>query len=97
MIGGPEENKRGRSKELKKLVVLAVEILEDELGRAYVEVIEHSSAKKFGEFIRKYISKNATIITDKWKGYAPLKKQFPSLKEVSSDDGKNSLKNCIFT
>ncbi len=29
LIGGPEENKRGRSKGAKKLIVLAVEILEE--------------------------------------------------------------------
>lgn len=89
LIGGPEENKRGRSKGAKKLVVLAVEILEDGVGRAYAEVIEHSSAKELGGFMRKYISKDANIISDKWKGYTPLKKEFPNLKQVASDDGKN--------
>ena len=74
MIGGPEKDKRGRSKGLKKLIVLAVEILEDGVGRAYAEVIEHSSADELGAFIRKYILKDATIITDKWRGYTPLKK-----------------------
>jgi len=44
MVAGPEENRKGRSKGLKKLAVLAVEILEDGVGRAYAEVIEHSSA-----------------------------------------------------
>lgn len=89
MIGGPEKDKRGRSKGLKKLIVLAVEILEDGVGRAYAEVIEHSSANELGAFLRKYISKDATIITDKWRGYTPLKKEFINLKQVDSDDGKN--------
>lgn len=89
LIGGPEENKRGRSKGAKKLIVLAVEILEDGVGRAYAEVIEHSSAIELGRFMRKYISKDANIISDKWKGYTPLKKEFPNLKQVASDDGKN--------
>jgi len=44
MVGGPEEDKRGRSKGSKKLIVLAVEVLDDGVGRAYAEVIEHSSA-----------------------------------------------------
>ena len=44
VIGGPEEGKKGRSKGLKKLVVLAIEIVEEGVGRAYAEVIEHSSA-----------------------------------------------------
>ena len=48
MVGGPEENKKGRSKGLKKLAVLALEILDDGVGRAYAEVIEHSWATEFG-------------------------------------------------
>ncbi len=50
MVGGPEENKKGRSKGLKKLAVLALEILDDGVGRAYAEVIEHSSATELGAF-----------------------------------------------
>jgi len=89
MIGGPEEDKRGRSKGLKKLIVLAVEVFEDGVGRAYAEVIEHSSANELGAFLRKYVSKDATIITDKWRGYSPLKKEFLNLKQLDSNDGKN--------
>ena len=43
MIGGPEKDKRGRSKGLKNLIVLPVKIIEDGVCRAYAEVIEHSS------------------------------------------------------
>jgi transposase-like protein len=89
VIGGPEEGKKGRSKGAKKLIVLALEILEAGVGRAYAEVIENSSAKELGSFLRKYVSKDAELITDKWKGYTPLKKEFLKLKQVASDDGKN--------
>jgi hypothetical protein len=89
VIGGPEEGKKGRSKGLKKLIVLAVEIVEDGVGRAYAEVIENSSAKELGSFLIKYVSKDAELVSDKWKGYTPLKKEFSKLKQVSSDDGKN--------
>lgn len=89
MVGGPEEGKKGRSKGLKKLIVLAVEIVEDGVGRAYAEVIEHSSAIELGAFLKKYVSKETTIITDKWRGYSPLKKDFLNLNQVDSDDGKN--------
>lgn len=88
-IGGPEEQKRGRSKGDKKLVVLALEILEGGVGRAYAEVIEHSSAKELGAFLRKYVSKEARIISDEWLGYTPLKAEFTKLEQVASDDGKN--------
>ncbi|MDZ7935132.1 MAG: IS1595 family transposase [Emticicia sp.] len=89
VIGGPEVGKKGRSKGLKKLVVLAIEIIEDGVGRAYAEVIEHSSAKELGCFLAKYISKDAEVQTDKWKGYSPLKKEFSKLKQVASNEGKN--------
>lgn len=89
VIGGPEEGKKGRSKGLKKLIVLAVEIVEDGVGRAYTEVIGHSSAIELGGFLKKYVSREAEIISDKWKGYTPLKKEFKNLKQVASEDGKN--------
>jgi hypothetical protein len=89
VIGGPEEGKKGRSKGLKKLIVLAVEIVEDGVGRAYAEVIEHSSATELGTFLTKYVSREAEVVSDKWKGYTPLKKEFKNLKQVASEDGKN--------
>lgn len=88
-IGGPEEQKRGRSKGDKKLVVLALEITEGGVGRAYAEIIEHASAKELGAFLRQYVSKEAQIISDEWLGYTPLKAEFPGLEQVASDDGKN--------
>jgi len=89
VIGGPEEGKKGRSRGAKKLIVLALEIVDVGVGRAYAEVIENSSAKELGSFLKKYISKDAELITDKWKGYTPLKNEFTKLKQVASDDGKN--------
>lgn len=89
VIGGPEEGKKGRSKGLKKLIILAIEILDNGVGRAYAEVINNSSAKELGGFLEKYVSKDADITTDKWKGYTPLKKEFLKLKQISSEDGKN--------
>ena len=89
VIGDPEEGKKGRSKGLKKLIVLAIEILDVGVGRAYAEVIENSSAEELGRFLEKYVSEDAEIITDKWRGYLPLKKNFSKLKQVASEDGKN--------
>ena len=74
---------------MKKLIVLAVEIVEDGVGRAYADVIEHSSAIELGGFLTKYVSSEAVVVSDKWKGYTPLKKEFKNLKQVASEDGKN--------
>jgi hypothetical protein len=88
-IGGPEEQKRGRSKGKKKLVVVALEIVENGVGRAYSQVIEHSSSKELGAFLSKYVSTEAKIISDIWRGYSPLKKVFINLEQIPSDKGKN--------
>jgi hypothetical protein len=89
VIGGPEEGKKGRSKGDKKLIVLAVEIVDDGVGRAYAELIEHASSKELGAFLRKYVSKDATIVTDEWRGYLPLVKEFKNLEQVPSKSRKN--------
>ena len=89
MIGGAEEQKRGRNKGNKKLIVLALEIVKNGVGRAYAEVIEHASAKELGAFMERYISKEAKVITDEWRGYTALKKVYPKLEQIESKNGKN--------
>lgn len=89
MIGGPEIEKRGRNKGKKKLIVVVLEVLEVGVGRAYAEVIENASAKELGIFLQKYVSKEAEIISDEWRGYIPLKSEFKKLEQIASDDGKN--------
>ncbi len=89
VVVGSEEGKKGRSKGAKKTIVLALEIVEDGVGRAYAEVIENSSAKELASFLRKYVSNDAEIISDKWKGCTALKMEFTKLKQVASDEGNN--------
>jgi len=88
-IGGPEEQKRGRSKGNKRLVVLAIEKVKGGVGKAYAQLIEHASAKDFKPFFNDYISKDAKVLTDEWRGYLPLKKQYPNLQQVPSNEGEN--------
>lgn len=88
-IGGPEEQKRGRSKGNKRLVVIALEQVKDGVGRAYAQIIEDASSKEFKPFFKSYISKDANVITDEWTGYSPLKKEYKNLKQIPSNDGKN--------
>jgi hypothetical protein len=89
MVGGPEEQKRGRNKGSKKLIVVALEITIEGVGRAYSEVIEKASSNELGSFLKKYVSNESTIISDKWRGYTSLKKDFSKLEQVDSNDGKN--------
>jgi hypothetical protein len=90
-IGGPEEQKRGRSKGKKRLVVIALEKVTEGVGRAYAQIIEHASGAEFKPFFNTYISKDANVITDEWNGYLPLKKEYANLKQLPSKGGKNFL------
>jgi len=91
LIGEYEEGKKGRSSASKKrLVAIALEILKDgDVGRAYAQVIDDASAKEFRPFFNAYISKEASVVTDVWKGYLPLKKEYPFLKQLPSNKGTN--------
>jgi hypothetical protein len=90
-VGEYEEGQIGRSSESKKrLVVVALEILDKGgVGRAYAKVTEHASGKEFKPFFKDYISPEAHIITDEWKGYLPLKKEYTHLEQKPSKKGSN--------
>lgn len=88
-IGAPEEEKRGRSKGKKRLVIVALEKVTDGVGRAYAQIIDNASAEEFTPFFRSYIEENAAIITDEWAGYSPLLKKYKNMKQIPSNDGKN--------
>ena len=90
MIGGPEMDKRGRSKGEKKLVVIAVEKVHgDKIGRAYAEVIEDASSDSFKPFFERYIDRdNAQVTTDGWRGYLPLESEF-DIRQKLSNGGKS--------
>lgn len=89
LIGEYEKGKQGRSSTSKKrLVIIALEVLIDgNVGRAYAQVIDSASVKEFKPFFNAYISKQANIVTDEWKGYLPLMKEYPKLKQVPSNKG----------
>ena len=88
-VGEVEQKKPGRSQGKKKLIGIVLEIVEGGVGRAYAEVIENASSKELGKFLKKYVTKDAKVISDEWRGYIPLKKHFQNLEQVASDDGKN--------
>lgn len=91
LIGEYEEGKQDRSSDSKKrLVVIALEILDQhKVGRAYAQVIEHASAKEFKPFFEAFINKDSKVVTDEWKGYLPLRKEYPLLKQIPSNKGAN--------
>ena len=79
-IGESKANKPVRSYGKKKQVALILEIVDGGVGRAYGEVIENASSKELGRGLKKYVSKEAKIIANEWRGYMPLKKYFTKLE-----------------
>lgn len=89
-IGGEEEQKYGRTKGKKKLVVVALEVIPGKgVGRAYARVIDDASAKSLRPIFEGHISKDAHVITDEWNGYLPLKKDYTNLEQRKSEEGSN--------
>lgn len=84
VVGGQEEGVKGRKNNKKKLVVFAIERKGKGVSRVYGKVISRSSAKELGSFMKGTIEPDAEIKADEWTGYAPLKKDFVNLNQVSS-------------
>ena len=89
-IGGPDDQKRGRSKESKELVQVALEVIPGKVvGRAYARVIDDASSKSLQCLFDEYVAKDAQVITDEWNGYLPIMKQCPNMERRKSDEGNN--------
>jgi hypothetical protein len=84
VVGGQEEGVVGRKNKKKKLVVFAIERKGKGVSRMYGKVINQSSAKELGDFMKAKIDLSANVKTDKWSGYKPLIKDFPNLIQVES-------------
>ena len=95
LIGGPEENKQGRSLDSKKhKVLMMVEQVKNKkgkitMGRAYAQKINGYAADDLRPVMQKYIDSRSNVLTDKWTGYTPLKIDFENLKQTKSDKGKS--------
>jgi len=90
VIGGKEEGKVGRSYDTnKKKAVCAVELTkEGKVKRMYSMQIDNYSAKELRKLFDSHISTTAHVVTDKWKGYRPLMKEF-SITQEASNGGLN--------
>jgi transposase-like protein len=89
-VGGKEEGKQGRSyNSKKKKAVIAVELSEKhKIKRVYVKSIDDYSAKSLTPIFEEHISKTAKIVTDKWRGYTPLKVDY-DIEQKFSKKGSN--------
>ena len=89
-VGGKEDGKQGRSYDSKKKkAVIAVELSEThQVKRVYVKSIKDYSAKSLTPIFEQHISDTAVVVTDKWRGYLPLKQKY-NIEQRFSNQGKN--------
>lgn len=90
LLWGKKEGKPGRSYDSKKKkAVIAVELNKSrQIKRVYVRSIDDYSAKSLTPIFEEHISKTAQVVTDKWRGYEPLKEQY-TIEQRLSNQGKN--------
>lgn len=87
-LGGKEEGKQVKSYDSKKKkAVIAVELSDQQqIKRVYVKSIDDYLAKSLAPMFEEHISKTAKVITDKWRGYEPLKKEYDIEQKLSNND-----------
>jgi transposase-like protein len=73
-IGGVHPRRVGRQTETKALVVVAVELDHDRLGRIRLRRIIDASARSLMPFVQEAIEPRSRIHTDGWLGYEPLRR-----------------------
>ncbi len=60
------------------------------VSRMYARVIDNAGSKQLKPFFQDHISPQATITTDRWRGYIPLKEKYSYLIQIESGKkGKN--------
>jgi len=92
VIGGKDPGKPGRSYDSrKKKAVCAVQLTEDgKVKRMYIKKIKNFSSKSLIDIFDRYISKEAKVETDEWKGYEPIVKVHGyNIKQKPSGGGLN--------
>jgi len=90
VLGGREKGKIGRSyKATKKKAITAVELMDEgEVKRMYAMHIEDFSARSLQFIFVDHISRDATVTTDKWRGYRSIAKAY-DITQVDSNGGLN--------
>lgn len=75
-VGGHEAGLRGgRARGEKAVVAVGVEVRGAGSGRVRMAVIEDASAATLTGFVRDNVAVGATVHTDAWQGYRPLRKR----------------------
>lgn len=90
VLGGREKDKVGRSYNAKKKKAITPIELTDEgkVKRIYAMRIEDFSAHSLQYIFVNHISREAKIVTDKWRGYKPIAKAY-DITQIESNNGLN--------
>jgi transposase-like protein len=90
-VGGVEEGRRGgrQRKSTKSIVVAAVEVRGRGSGRLRLTVVEDLSAASLVPFVEGAVEPGSTLLTDGWRGYAPLRKTYDH-QPTTQGDPKNA-------
>ena len=90
VLGGQEKDKVGRSYNAKKKkAITAIELTDDgKVKRMYAMKIEDFSARSLQYIFVNHISREAKVITDKWRGYRPIAKAY-NITQIESNGGMN--------
>ena len=72
VLGGEHEGKRGRGSEKKVLVVIAVEVKDEKIGRIRISRVANASGECLLRFVQESVEKGSTVNTDGWQGYNGL-------------------------
>ncbi len=90
VVGGKEKGEVGRSYgSKKKKVVCAIELTETaKIKHIYALKINNFSSKELSGIVEKHIDKKASVMTDLWKGYRPLCKDY-IITRIESGNGEN--------
>ena len=91
-IGGSEKGKRGRGVQDKVLVVIAVEGVDEILGRVRFRCINDASSDSLIPFVCDSVEKDSKVITDGWAGYKPLKNRsfIHEIRNISKSNENSS-------
>lgn len=92
VVGGKEVSKQGRSYDTKKAkAVCAIELSKSGgVMRVYIKTIADYSSKSLKGIFEDHISQTAAVVTDQWRGYIPLSKDY-NITQLKSDGGKNFI------
>jgi transposase-like protein len=99
-VGGPEAGRPGRGAQTKALVVCAIELVHwqdkktgkprTRTARVRMQVIADASADSLVPFVKATVEPGATVRTDGWAGYMPLRESGYDYQPEVQGTGKNA-------